>query len=412
MGDPSASSVPEVKNMNENPEDSKKGKAAPASFRFQVGPLLYLVGTFFLNFLSRIVLSPLMPTIEEDLKLGHDEAGSLFFLISLGFCMMLLGSGFVSSRLNHRRTIILSSMAVGMALLFVGLTHSLWGVRIGLLILGMAAGLYLPSGIAIITELVDPKHWGKAIAIHELAPNLGCMIAPLLAEVLLGWFSWRGVVIMLGIVSMLAAVVFAFLGKGGTFLGEAPNSRILRNILVDPSFWVMIALFTLGIGASFGVYSMIPLYLVSERGMGRPWANILIGLSRISPLATAILSGWFTDRFGPKQTLKGVFLATGLITGLLGIVPGSWIILIVFLQPMISTSFFPPGFAALSRIGSTSIQKVAVSLTVPIGFLLGGGAIPAGIGLIGAIGSFSLGFTILGGLILGGFILIRYLKFR
>jgi MFS transporter, NNP family, nitrate/nitrite transporter len=173
----------------------------------------------------------------------------------------------------------------------------------------------------------------------------------------------------------------------------------------------MIALFTLAIGASFGVYSMIPLYLVSERGMGRPWANTLIGLSRISTPATAILAGWFTDRFGPKQTLKGVLLATGLITGLLGIVPGSWIVLIVFLQPMLATSFFPPGFAVLSRMGSTSIQKVAVSLTVPIGFLLGGGAIPAGIGLIGEIGSFSLGFTILGGLILAGLILIRYLKF-
>jgi len=57
-------------------------------------------------------------------------------------------------------------------------------------------------------------------------------------------------------------------------------------------------------------------------------------------------------------------------------------------------------------------SKVAVFLAVPVGFLLGGGAIPAGIGLIGEIGSFSLGFTILGGLVLGGLILIRYLKFR
>ncbi|MCJ7746993.1 MAG: MFS transporter, partial [Desulfobacterales bacterium] len=320
--------------------------------------------------------------------------------------------GFVSSWLNHRRTIILSSIAVGGALLIVSISPHLWGIRFGLLLLGMAAGLYLPSGIAIITELVNPKHWGKAIAIHELAPNLGFMAAPLISEALLGWVSWRGVLVLLGMVSIFVGILFIFFGKGGAFPGQAPNFRILQNILVEPSFWIMIVLFTLAIGAGFGVYTMMPLYLVSERGMGRPWANTLIGLSRISTLAIAIFSGWVTDRLGPKQTLKGVFLATGLITGLLGIVPGSWIILIVFLQPMISTSFFPPGFAALSRIGSTSIQKVAVSLTVPIGFLLGGGAIPAGIGLIGEIGSFSLGFTILGGLVLGGLILIRYLKFR
>jgi len=382
------------------------------SFLPQAGPLFFLVGTFLLNFLARIVLSPLMPTVEQDLKLGHDEAGSLFLLISLGYCIGLLGSGFVSSRLNHRRTIILSSLAVGGALLVVSFSYHLWTIRYGLLILGAGAGLYLPSGIATITELVKPEHWGKAIAIHELAPNLGFVTAPLLSEALLNWTSWRGVLILFGIGSIAAGMVFAFFGKGGNLRGEAPNSKILRSILVEPSFWIVMALFTLGIGASFGVYAMIPLYLVSERGMERTWANTLLGLSRILTPGMAFLSGWVTDRLGVKQTLKVVFLTVGVGTVMLGIVPGSWIILIVFLQPMFGACFFPPGFAALSQIGSQTVKNVAISLTVPVGFLLGGGAIPAGIGLLGEMGFFPLGFIILGGLLLGGVILAPHLKFH
>jgi NNP family nitrate/nitrite transporter-like MFS transporter len=382
------------------------------SFLPQAGPLLFLVGTFLLNFLARIVLSPLMPTVEQDLKLGHDEAGSLFLLISLGYCIGLLGSGFVSSRLNHRRTIILSSLAVGGALLVVSFSYHLWAIRYGLLVLGAGAGLYLPSGIATITELVKPEHWGKAIAIHELAPNLGFVTAPLLSEALLNWTSWRGVLILFGIGSIAAGMVFAFFGKGGNLRGEAPNPKILRSILAEPSFWIVMALFTLGIGASFGVYAMIPLYLVSERGMERTWANTLLGLSRILTPGMAFLSGWVTDRLGVKQTLKVVFLTVGVVTVMLGIVPGSWIILIVFLQPMFGACFFPPGFAALSQIGSPTVKNVAVSLTVPVGFLLGGGAIPAGIGLLGEMGFFPLGFIILGGLLLGGVLLAPHLKFH
>jgi len=382
------------------------------SFLPQAGPLFFLVGTFLLNFLARIVLSPLMPTVEQDLKLGHDEAGSLFLLISLGYCIGLLGSGFVSSRLNHRRTIILSSLAVGGALLVVSFSYHLWAIRYGLLVLGAGAGLYLPSGIATITELVKPEHWGKAIAIHELAPNLGFVTAPLLSEALLNWTSWRGVLILFGIGSIAAGMVFTFFGKGGNLRGEAPNSKILRSILVEPSFWIVMALFTLGIGASFGVYAMIPLYLVSERGMERTWANTLLGLSRILTPGMAFLSGWVTDRLGVKQTLKVVFLTVGVGTVMLGIVPGSWIILIVFLQPMFGACFFPPGFAALSQIGSPTVKNVAISLTVPVGFLLGGGAIPAGIGLLGEMGFFPLGFIILGGLLLGGVILAPHLKFH
>jgi len=159
-----------------------------------------------------------------------------------------------------------------------------------------------------------------------------------------------------------------------------------------------------------GVYTMIPLYLVSERGMERTWANTLLGLSRISTLAIAILAGLLVDRLGMKQTLKAVLLTTGFITVMLGLIPGPWIILIIFIQPMLATCFFPAGFAVLSRMASPSIKNVAVSLTVPVGFLLGGGAIPAGIGLIGETGLFFLGFIILGGLLLASVILVRYLE--
>ena len=376
-----------------------------------MAPFLFLVGIFFLNFISRIVLSPLLPSVEKDLGIGHEEAGSFFFIISFGYCIMLMGSSFVSSRLSHRKTIILSTVALGGALLFVGLSHQLWMVRLGLFTLGMAAGLYLPSGIATLTELVDPRNWGKAISIHELAPNSSFVVAPLIAEMLLRWLSWQGIFILFGVFSILSGILFSIFGRGGKFCGEPLNVSTLRVILGEPSFWIMMALFSLGIGGTFGMFAMFPLYLVSERGMDQAWANTLVGLSRICPVGIAILSGWVTDRLGPKRTLKVIFLANGIAVMLLGVVSESWMVVLIFLQPMLASSFFPPGFAALSRIGDDKFKSIAVSLTVPVSFLLGGGAIPAMIGVIGQVRSFSTGFIILGGMLLGGAILVRYLKF-
>ncbi|MBW2117985.1 MAG: MFS transporter [Deltaproteobacteria bacterium] len=380
------------------------------SFGSQIGPLLFLTTIFFLNFISRIILAPLMPAIEKDLGVSHGEAGSLFLLISAGYFISLLGSGFFSSRLLHKRTIIVSATAVGVALFGIAFTDSLWGTRMVLVLLGLASGLYLPSGIATLTALISPRHWGKAIAIHELAPNLGFVAAPLVSEALLTWFSWRGVLVFLGGLSVLMGIAFARLGRGGEFPGEPPNFAAFKALFREPAFWIMMFLFSLGIGGTLGVYTMLPLYLITEHGINRNRANTLIALSRIPGIGMAFLAGWANDRLGPRRTIEMAFLLTGFMTILLGAAPAPWITTIVFLQPIIAVCFFPPGFAALSSIGPPNARNVAVSLTVPFAFVLGGGAIPIGIGIMGDTGSFSLGIAMTGGLILMGFILSLYLR--
>jgi NNP family nitrate/nitrite transporter-like MFS transporter len=351
-----------------------------------------------------------MPAMKHELGMSHGEAGSTFLLISAGYFISLLGSGFISSRIMHKRTITLSATVVGTALIFISLSYNLWTLRLGLLLLGMAAGIYLPSGIATITSLISSRHWGKAIAVHELAPNLSFVAAPLVSEALLIWLSWRGVIIILGATSLLAGIAFARFGRGGEFPGEAPSFGSFKALFVVPSFWIMIVLFSLGISGTLGVYAMLPLYLVAEHGIDRNWANTMIALSRISGLGMAFLAGWITDRLGPRPTLAGVFLLTGFATILLGTASISWIVILIFLQPVLAVCFFPPGFAALSAIGPPSTRNVAVSLTVPIAFIVGGGCIPTWIGVMGDAGSFALGISVVGGLILSGFMLSLWLK--
>lgn len=103
-------------------------------------------------------------------------------------------------------------------------------------------------------------------------------------------------------------ILFARVGWGGIFLGEAPNFSSIRPILNVPDFWILISLFSLAIAGTLGIYNMLPLYLVAEHGISREWANSLVSISRISTLGMALLAGWATDRFGPKPIMIGVLL--------------------------------------------------------------------------------------------------------
>jgi NNP family nitrate/nitrite transporter-like MFS transporter len=377
-----------------------------------ITPLLLLTSIFFINFLARIVLAPLMPSVESDLAISHAEAGSLFLTISLGYFFSLLGSGFISSRLTHKQTIILSALTLGLALISTSLCSALWSMRLGVFMLGIAAGPYLPSAIATLTTLFKSRQWGRAIAIHELAPNLSFVLAPLICEAVLYWYSWRAVFKVLGIGALLVSLVFARFGRGGEFYGEPLRYASFRNLLSKPAFWVMVVLFSLGISSTLGIYAMLPLYLVTEHGLTRNWANTLIALSRVAGIGVTLAGGWATDRFGPKRVLRIVFILTGLMTIFMGLAPTSWITAAVFLQPIMAVCFFPAGLAALSLVSSSKERSIAVSLTVPLAFMVGGGVTPTLIGFIGDVNSFGSGIALVGGAILLGSFISGYLKFK
>ena len=380
------------------------------TFRTQLIPLLLLTSIFFVNFMSRIILAPLMPRVKTDLALSHAEAGSLFLLISLGYFTTLLLSGFISSRLTHRKIIMFSSAAVGLALLITSFSTGIWGMRLGLIAMGMAAGPYMPSGMATLTTFFNYRHWGKALAIHEMAPNLSFVLAPLVVETVLFWFSWRTVFTILGFSGLLLAAVFARFGRGGDFCGEPVKYHSIRLILANPAFCIMVVLFSLGISSTLGIYTMLPLYLVTDHGMNRHWANTLIALSRIAGVGVALAGGWATDRFGPQRILRIVFVLTGMMTMFIGLAPPGWVAIAVFLQPIMAVCFFPAGLAALAMVSSARERNLTVSLTIPMAFLIGGGAAPALIGFIGDVYSFGWGVALVGGLIMTGSVFSGWVK--
>ncbi len=396
----------------ENSATNKNNTIGDASFRSQLTPLFLIASIFLLNFTSRIILAPLLPTIEKDLGLSHGDAGSLFLYLSMGYFISLLGSGHISSRINHKKTIAVSAIAVGTALSAISFCKSLFAMRLCVFMLGISAGIYLPSGITTVTSLVKPRHWGKAVAIHELAPNLSFILAPLLAEILLHWFFWRYILSFVGIGSVIMGIVFARFAKGGNFLGKTPNFSSIKTILNTPAFWILIFLFSLAITSTLGIYNMLPLYLITEHGVSHEWANSLVGISRISTLGMAFLAGLATDRFGPKTIMVSVFFVTGILTLLLGIVSTYWVVIVVFLQPILAVCFYPAGFSALSSISTPESRNLAISLTIPIAFVLGGGAVPALIGIMADLGYFSLGISLSGVLIMTGFFLSLFLRLK
>lgn len=400
----------QVAKESSRPALRRAGTDDATAFGPQLQPVWFLVVIFLLNFISRIILSPLLPTIERELGISHAQAGFLFFLTSGGYLGGLLSSGLLAAHTTHRFAIIVSGVGVGLAMLTVAFAGNLLLLGGALFGVGLTAGLYMPSAIATITSLVDRAHWGKAIAVHELAPNVAFFVSPFVAEFFLAISSWRTAMGVLGILSIAAGIGFARFGRGGEFAGESPFSAAFGSVVRTPSFWLMIILFGLGVSSTVGIYALLPLYLVTERAMETIWANTIVALSRIHGPIMGLLGGWATDKLGVTRTIIMSLAFTGLLTALLGLLSGVPLNLAVLLQPLVAVWFFPAAFAAIAMITPANARNLAVSLSVPFGFLIGGGAVPTFIGAMGDAGSFAWGITITGAMIAAGALLAGLLR--
>ena len=382
----------------------------PEAFRDKVGITVFLAWLFFLGFVTRVMFAPLMPAIENELGISHGQAGTLFLAMSIGYMMAPLCSGLISSRINHRGTLKLSAWVIGIGLLPFIFVKNLWAIRLLLVVIGLAAGIHLPSAIATITAEIRKTDWGKALSVHQCAPPLSFVLAPLLATLLLNWFTWRYVLICWASLALISALLYSHRGKGGDFPGQLPGMENVKHVVSKPSFWIMVFLFAMAMGGNAGIYSMLPLFFVNERGYDLNWANTLIGLSQLSGVAMVFLAGWITDKIGQKPTMIIALLAAAILTILLGLVRGPALVVVLFLQPAVLSSFFPAAFAALSRIARPSMRSVTNALGPPSAFLIGGGVLPAIIGYMGETHTFATGILAAGVCMAVGPFLIFFLK--
>lgn len=370
--------------------------------------LLYLTLLFYLNFVARILLAPLAPVMEMGLGYSHAGTGSLFLMTSLGYFFGLFASGMISSRWSFTQTIQLSVSGFGLCLICIAFSRNYWQIGVLVTVLGLMAGLYLPAGMAKLTELTPSTHWGMGMSVHELGPNFALFLVPLQVEILLRFFDWHQVLLFQGLLTLGIVAAYRFYAGQGWSRGVAPKLSTFQYFFRQKNFWKLVLLFGLGVGSTLGIYSMLPVYFL-DQGIERGLGNRMLSASRTLSIPVVLIGGWLTDRIGVRRSLMIILITGGLLTALIGVLPGYWLFAPVFLQPLFSVCFFAPAFKALALSVPAELRNQAVAYTVPFGFLLGAGVTPLVLGMLGDAKLFQLAFIALGCLMAAGSLMAREL---
>jgi NNP family nitrate/nitrite transporter-like MFS transporter len=313
-----------------------------ASFKGVMPVVLFLTAIFLINFTSRQFLGPLLPVMEKELDFSHSQTGFILLLSGITAAISQVAASPLAARLGYHKVITISFFGSALANVSIGLSTNYWTLCAACALHVLLAGLYITSAISLITLLTERRHWGKAMGIHEFAPNLGLILAPFIAAWFLEFHGWRTGYFVLASVLGAAGLVFLIAGPGRGYRSDPPNFNQAGVILRRMTFWLLCAMTTAAICIEIGIYNLLPLFLVNERGYELTDANYLVGMSRLPALGMVLAAGWITDRLGQKRSLALFLGFTGLCLTYLGVADDSLLAPIIVMQASAAACIFPP----------------------------------------------------------------------
>ncbi len=126
-------------------------------------------------------------------------------VVAVGYALFGIGAlpgGVLADRYGSHRVVTACLVGMGGSFLLLSLTRGVASVALALGAWGLAASVYHPAGLALLSTGVEER--GTGFAYHGMAGNAGIALGPLVTALLLLAFDWRLVAGLLAVPALLA----------------------------------------------------------------------------------------------------------------------------------------------------------------------------------------------------------------
>ncbi|UHQ98186.1 MFS transporter (plasmid) [Natrinema zhouii] len=125
--------------------------------------------------------------------------------VAIGYGLFGIGAlpaGVLVDKFGSRELVLVCLAGMGGSFLLLSVAQGIVTITIAICVWGMAASVYHPAGLSLLSTGVEQR--GTGFAYHGIAGNFGIAFGPLLTAILLLFFDWRYVTALLVVPAALA----------------------------------------------------------------------------------------------------------------------------------------------------------------------------------------------------------------
>jgi len=336
-----------------------------------------------------------LPLIMESYGLTRTSAGALAATIFIGYAGGSIAATRVASSVGTRVTILLGlTLTIASVLLFTWTWHYLTAT-LALFLMGLGCGVYLPNGLAIISDVTHEQRRGVVFAIHETAAPFGQVLGPLFISLALSWTDWVGCLRFWILPSLLALVLFAATVTREPVSDRTATPETHKKAVGSwtPTTTILLATtFTAITTCNLGLISMLPVYVTQRFLLDASFAALIIGTSRLTGVVSQLIGGHLSDVAGrDKVSLSIVALVAIATIGVTTLPYGAPFLAVLLLYSTSNTAFYPIILAQIADHLRGEERKRITGTIVSLAFL-GASATPFLIGYLADLYGFQIAF--------------------
>lgn len=258
---------------------------------------------------------PLLPLIALDLQLSYTAVGSLRTALIASTSALQIPAGYLADWIPE--TLLLGAgmlwMSVGFAAL--ALAAGFWQLLLLITAAGIGGNVQHPVATAIVSKAYEGGGRGRAVSSLNFAGDLGKVIFPSVAGLVALSFGWRGAMLALGVLGMVASLGYALAVrrlKSDAGRQRATGEKVKGWGIQKPlAFTLLTAIGIIDNSTRVGVMTFLP-FLMTDKGLDAARVSLMLTLVFASGAIGKLGCGFLADRFGNV----GVIVITEAITAL------------------------------------------------------------------------------------------------
>jgi predicted MFS family arabinose efflux permease len=276
-----------------------------------------------ISFMGIGLVDPILPSLASKLKASPAQVELLFTSYLVVTAVAMLITGWVSSRIGAKRTLVTGLVLIVVFSAIAGTSGSIGeivGFRAGW---GLGNALFIATSLAVIVGSASGG-FGGAIVLYETALGVGIACGPILGGVL-GNISWRGPFFGVGVLMLIALIATSMLVPATPRPAQRSSITEPLKALRHRSLATTSATGLLYNWAFFTILGYAPFLMhLSPLQLGSVFCawGVLVALFAVFGAPA------FKNRFGTPQTLYGSFILMAVLSAVIGIWPEHrWVVI-------------------------------------------------------------------------------------